>query len=470
MRDLFLTLFIFGMLPGAFFRPYIGVYLWAWVAYMNPHRLTWSYAYNFRFNYFIAIATIMGIAVFWKKTVKIPRTFTVYALFAFLFWTTITSINSINYPWHDWQQLVKIYMMITATFLVVDSKKVIITLVTIITLSIGYFGIKGGVFTITTGGQFQVLGPARSFFSDNNMFALAELMVVPMFLFIRGQLKSFWLRWLFVGLAMLSALSVIGSYSRGGLIGLIVIIVYFWIRAPGKIRIALLLALVVPMAYNLMSERWQGRMVSMSKKIVIPAPVKEFFKERSQFDVKYDPFPENEIIKAELDVGDSSVAGRVQAWTLAWRVAVDRPLVGGGFRTFHLNVFRRYLPKAQRRAAHSIYFQVLGEHGFVGLGIWLIMHLSAFRTRNWIMRHTRGVPDLFWAHELAKYIGISLMGYYASGTFLGLAYFDLPLHYVSIIVILQVIVKRELDKIVAPPPKKDGRFPFRSMEELAESK
>ncbi|MBF0194426.1 MAG: putative O-glycosylation ligase, exosortase A system-associated [Magnetococcales bacterium] len=466
MRDLFLTLFIFGMLPGAFFRPYIGVYLWAWVAYMNPHRLTWSYAYNFRFNYFIAIATILGIIVFWKNTVKIPRTMTVYLLFGFLGWSTFTSFYSINYAWHDWQQLVKIYMMVTATFLVIDSKKAIITLVTIITLSIGYFGIKGGVFTITTGGQFQVLGPARSFFSDNNMFALAELMVVPMFLFLRSQMKNFWLRLLFIGLALLAALSVIGSYSRGGLVGLIVVTLYFWLRTPGKIRIALLLALVMPMAYNLMSERWQDRMISMVKKVEIPKNITDFFKDRSVFDPENDPFPESEEESVSIVV-DSSVAGRVQAWTLAWRVAIDRPFVGGGFRTFHLNVFRKYVPHAQRRAAHSIYFQVLGEHGFVGFGIWLFMHLSAFRTRNWIMKRTRRIPELNWAHELARFIGISMMGYYASGTFLGLAYFDLPLHYISVLVILQVIVKRELDKFEKPKPKKEGRFPYKPIEELS---
>ncbi|MBF0382469.1 MAG: putative O-glycosylation ligase, exosortase A system-associated [Magnetococcales bacterium] len=468
MRDLFLTLFIFGMLPGAFFRPHIGVYLWAWVAYMNPHRLTWSYAYNFRFNYFIAIATILGIIVFWNKTVKIPRNYTVYFLYGFLVWTAISSLNAINYPWHEWQQLVKIYMMITATFLLIDSKKAILTLVTIITLSIGYFGIKGGVFTITTGGQFQVLGPARSFFSDNNMFALAELMVVPMFLFLRTQLKNFWLRWLFVILALLAALSVIGSYSRGGLVGLIVITLYFWLRTPGKIRIALLLAMVMPLAYNLMSERWQYRMISMVEKVEIPKVVTEYFSEPALFDPENDPFPEDEE-SDELIVDDSSVAGRIQAWTLAYRVAIDRPFVGGGFRTFHLNVFRKYLPGAQRRAAHSIYFQVLGEHGFVGFAVWTFMHLTGFLTRNRIMKKTKNIPELLWAHELARFIGISMIGYYASGAFLGLAYFDLPLHYISILVIIQTIVLRELSKIETPPPKKEGRFPFRSIEELSKN-
>ncbi|MBF0358053.1 MAG: putative O-glycosylation ligase, exosortase A system-associated [Magnetococcales bacterium] len=463
MRDLFLTLFVFGMLPVAVFQPYVGVYLWAWISYMNPHRLTWSFAYDFRFNFFVAVTTIAGIILFWKKTSKIPRCFTTYLLFGFLFWTTVSSYFSINYPWTHWQQLVKIYAMIVATFLVIDSRKKITVLVAIITLSVGFFGVKGGIFTITTGGNFQVVGPARSFFSDNNMFALAELMVVPMFLFLRSESKSFWLRLSFLVMSMLSALSIVGSYSRGGLVGLVVIVSYFWLRSKAKIRIAAIIFFLVPIVFNLMAERWQERMISMTEKFEIPQELTELFTPKELFDVSNSPFPD--VYKTEEEesepsfTSDSSFRGRLDAWELAWLVALDRPFYGGGFNTFHYNVFRRYLPNVQRRAAHSLYFQVLGEHGFVGFGFWMLMHIAAYRVRNSIIRMTRKVPDLLWASELARYIGISMIGYYVGGVFLGLAYFDLPLHYISILIILRVIVKRELAKIKVPP-KEPTMFPY----------
>ncbi len=442
------------MLPVSVFRPLIGVYMWAWVSYMNPHRLTWSYAYSFRFNFFIAIATLLGLMLAFKKTVPIPRRFTVFLLFAFLLWTFNTSFYAFNHPWADWEQLLKIYMMLIATMMTVNTKQSLTILVTIITLSIGFFGIKGGVFTITTGGQFQVLGPARSFFSDNNMFALAELMVVPMFLFLRTQVKHWTVRIAFLGCAFLAALSIVGSYSRGGLVGLLVIMIYFWLRTPAKIRVALGLAIAVPVMTHLMPEKWHNRMVAMLHKVRVPSYLVEIYQPKSIFDPSNDPFPDGEFkeTKSILKFSDSSVQGRIQAWELAWRVVQDRPIVGGGFRTFHLNIFRRYLPNAQRRAAHSIYFQVLGEHGFVGLALWLMLHISGFRTKNWIMRNTKKVESLFWAHELARYIGISLMGYYSAGAFLGLAYFDLPFHYITILVILRVYVEKELAKR-QPEPK-----------------
>jgi len=44
MRDLFVTAVIFGLLPFIFKRPWVGILVWAWLSYMNPHRLAWGFA------------------------------------------------------------------------------------------------------------------------------------------------------------------------------------------------------------------------------------------------------------------------------------------------------------------------------------------------------------------------------------------------------------------------------------------
>jgi putative inorganic carbon (HCO3(-)) transporter len=49
MRDAILFLMIMGALPFAFKRPVIGIFLWTWVSLMNPHRLTYGFAYSFPF-------------------------------------------------------------------------------------------------------------------------------------------------------------------------------------------------------------------------------------------------------------------------------------------------------------------------------------------------------------------------------------------------------------------------------------
>ena len=59
MRDLFVAGIVFGVLPFAFSRPYIGLYLYSWLSYMNPHRLAWGFAQNMPFAYIVAVTTLV---------------------------------------------------------------------------------------------------------------------------------------------------------------------------------------------------------------------------------------------------------------------------------------------------------------------------------------------------------------------------------------------------------------------------
>ena len=85
---------------------------------------------------------------------------------------------------------------------------------------------------------------------------------------------------------------------------------------------------------------------------------------------------------------DNSAMSRLRTWETLFRAALDRPLVGVGFRADSPVVFERYAPGADEYdatsdgvfVAHSIYFQVLGEHGFVGLALFLALGIVSWRT------------------------------------------------------------------------------------------
>ena len=118
---------------------------------------------------------------------------------------------------------------------------------------------------------------------------------------------------------------------------------------------------------------------------------------------------------------DMSAMGRINAWWFAWNLAQDHPITGGGFRTFTPELFQIYAPDPNHFVdAHSIYFEVLGEQGFVGLLLFLILGLSALYTGGWIVRRTKRDPELRWARDLAAMLQVSLVGYAAGGLFLGL--------------------------------------------------
>ena len=130
----------------------------------------------------------------------------------------------------------------------------------------------------------------------------------------------------------------------------------------------------------------------------------------------------------------------------AINVAKDRPLVGGGFGAFKKETFYKYAPEPEDvHDAHSIYFEVLGEHGFVGLILFLIFWAMVLKTGNWTIKHTRDRPDLNWANNLTAMSQAGLVGYAVGGAFLGLAYYDLPYHLMAIIVITRSIVEKELE-------------------------
>ena len=141
---------------------------------------------------------------------------------------------------------------------------------------------------------------------------------------------------------------------------------------------------------------------------------------------------------------DASALGRINAWWNAWNLAVDRFPIGGGFGIYELDVFARYAPVPHDvHAAHSIYFQILGEHGFAGLFLFLSIFVLAWLCGNDIVRKTRQRKDFEWARDLAAMSQVSLIGYLSGGAFLSLGYFDLPYYVVVVLVLLRGLVDRE---------------------------
>ena len=111
--------------------------------------------------------------------------------------------------------------------------------------------------------------------------------------------------------------------------------------------------------------------------------------------------------------------------------------------------------------AHSIYFEVLAEQGYVGLLLFLALWFLGFRTCGKIKKKVQNIEHLKWAGTLATMAQVSLVAYGAGGAFLGLAYFDLPYHILAICVLCQLFVNKELNTKsslhsahIQPPPER----------------
>jgi len=195
MRDILITLIVFGAIPLVFKRPWTGILLFSWISYMNPHRLTYGFAYSFQFALIAAIVTIIAFALS-KERKKIPLTPISIMLLIFIAWTAITTLTALAPENANARfiEFVKIQLMTILTLAMINTKHRLNWLIVMIVFSIGYYGVRGGVFSVMTGGNYRVWGPPGSFFEDNNQLALTLIMTMPLMHYLQLISTNKWVR------------------------------------------------------------------------------------------------------------------------------------------------------------------------------------------------------------------------------------------------------------------------------------
>ena len=416
MRDILVTLIVFGWLPIVFKKPYMGALMWVWISVMNPHTQGWGFATTFPFAAIIAGVTITSLLIT-KEPKSLPLTPVIWIFIIFVFWMNLSTVFAI-YPdeaYVQWNKVMKIMLMSFVVIMLIRTQKQIQLLIWTIVISLGYYGVKGGVFTLVGGGVDMVMGPESTFIEGNNEIALALIMTIPLMHYVQTISPKAWVRHAMTGAMLLSAFAALGSYSRGALLAIAAMGAFLWLKSQHKGRIALVVVLAILPVVASMPEKWTERMDSINT---------------------YEE--------------DASVQGRFNAWWMAYNLAKDRPITGGGFEVITPELFWAYAPNPEDlHAAHSIYFQALGEHGFVGLGLYLLLGWFTWRTGSWIIRNTRKLEEYRWASNLAMMIQVSFIGFASGGAFLSLLYFDVPYYLMGAMVATRVLVEKELKQKTA---------------------
>jgi putative inorganic carbon (hco3(-)) transporter len=418
MRDYVLTAFVFALVPICVARPWLGVLTWYWLGLMSPHRLTWNFAYAMQFAMLIGGATLLG-ALFARDRRPIPwerELILVVLLLAYFTFTTFFAWAP-DYAWPQLEKLAKIILMTVVATMFIYGKARIRYLLLVVAGSIGYYGIKGGVWSIVTGGGEQVLGPEGSFIEGNTALSLALNMVIPLMVALARGEGSRWLRRVLYLSAGLSAVASFFTYSRGGWLGLAVVIVLlmFQLKNTQRVLLASMMVAIFLTAHSFLPDR-----------VFTRADTLENYEQ------------------------DCSANQRFMAWTVYWNIAKTNPLTGGGFQLDSVNDPRwlalgdeKYLScfgEATTSAAHSVYFQILGEHGLVAFFLFIFLLASAQLKLSRLRRDAKSRPDIAWIGNYATGLQIGLLAFMVSGAFLSLAYFDLPWLYYA----LTVILSREL--------------------------
>jgi probable O-glycosylation ligase (exosortase A-associated) len=176
---------------------------------------------------------------------------------------------------------------------------------------------------------------------------------------------------------------------------------FLWLKTTKKVASGIVLLCVAVLAIGFMPQEWVARMGTIEK---------------------YDQ--------------DTSALGRLNAWHMAFNLANDRPLVGGGFEPYTPRTFVMYAPDpTDLHSAHSIYFQMLGEHGYVGLFLFLALGIAAWRTARRIINASSNNPAYAREGYLARAIQVSLIGYASAGAFVNIGYWDLVYYEIVILMV-----------------------------------
>lgn len=411
MRDLLILCLLPVMLYTMAQRPFIAVGMWLWTALFFPNGWLYGAASIVRFNLlFTGVAMLSYLAYKHKPKIRLDAVGGLVMMF--FLWTTLSTITTIGNPaiaWEYWNRFLKVVMLFVFVLLTIKDKLHIDFVLWCVVLSVGFYADLEALKFIASGGGHKITGMSSHVLGDRNELSVAFVMTMPLCYYLLGEYgtRSKLVRLALLGTMAALAVAVIGTQSRGGFIALMALVGYMYIKSDHKILMTILIAAVAYGLSYIVSDDWTSRIDTIST--------------------------------AE---SDGSFMGRVVAWKLSFIMAMQHPFLGGGFKSLEYfpnwaalsRDFFSYpwfytgtnLPNATvARAAHSVYFQVLGEHGFVGFALYVTTLAVSFFKAGKVSRVARRSGAPAWIPRAATMIQLSIFAFALGGAALSFAYFDL---------------------------------------------
>lgn len=410
MRGDLLLLVLVAALAMTLRFPFLGILVWSWYALQSPHQEAYGFVQTAPLNLVIALVTVAAW-IFSRERKSPPVGLIFWLLIIFLGWMTINAFLAFDpdYSWPYWSRTWKIFAWGSLIAAMTTSRNRIYALTWIAVISLFYFGVKGGLFTLVSGGSYTVQGPAGTIIADNNQLAVAMLMTLPLANFLRSQVQNKLIQYMLLAGIVLTSVAIIGTYSRGAMVGMVALGAFTLLRLRNRFQYLALVGVMAAFVLMFMPQRYFDRMQTIGS--------------AGQ---------------------DESFQGREDAWYVAFQYAKDHfPFGAGLYGPQRVNLFHYYLPGAGVHAAHSIYFQVLGENGFVGLAIYILILLAAFLKCSSIIGAAKKQPSLRWAADFAIAVQSSLFVFCVSGALLSIAYYDLFVMDVALLLPLGELILKE---------------------------
>lgn len=428
MRDLMMLGAMFFLVPLALRHPFAAYLIWGWTAFIAIDEYMYGFMASMRMNLVFALICLGSILISWRQLEgrwKLDQTMAL--LIVWLIHGTLSAIFAypgIESNWLLYEKLVKVLIFVLLMPLVVHGRFRIHVFVIALVLGIAFHALIEGLKYLKSGGGHHVQGLVK--FGDNNLFAVMILMGMPLLLYIYRQSVHGWTRIAALGAAGLTVAAVMGTHSRGGMLGMLA--AGLWLILTGRRRLKTL-AVTFALASIVLAfapSSWLERM---------------------------------ETVKTADQ--DLSFLGRVEAWQISSAIALNNPLLGGGFHAIEnpavWSQFRGntgllgFLPDYEYspvnfRAAHSSYFEVMGDRGLLGFLIFMAILLntliSTFKTRRLAIA---AGPEMAWAADLSTALSAVMIAYAVGGAGVNLAYAEM----LYVVAVLTEILKQHVLSTVA---------------------
>lgn len=417
MRDLILIVLLAVAIVATLRRPLWGAVVWMFVSVSSIHQLGYTTA-SLPVAMTIGLCLLVSILAH-RSEFDFSWTTPLVWLALFTLWMNITYIASFQLEenYGMWVRVMKINLFMFVVSGVILTRKDVDLVIWTLVIALGLLGVKGGLFTIAKGGASLVWGPG-GFIGGNNEFAVALITIIPLIYYLRFICEQRWIKNALLAVMFLCAISAIGSHSRGALLAIGAMSALLIVKSKQRGTLSLMAVVIIALILIMMPVEWFDRMKTI-----------------------------------ESYEQDRSAMGRINAWTMAFNLALDR-FFGSSFENVKFEYFLQYglsTETALMQGPHSIYFQVLGQHGFVGLFLFLGMGISVWRCAGRVIRSSDGNTEQGARDAmLGQMTKASIAAFAVGGAFLGLAYFDMPYYLMLAIGKLDQLTTKEE---TAQPPR-----------------
>jgi putative inorganic carbon (hco3(-)) transporter len=433
MRDLAFVGFLLAIALFGLRRPFIFVLGYVYVDIVSPQRLSYYLLNSVPISLIFCALAVLGWVIADKKS-DARLGLRQALLLMLLGWAAYTTAHA-DFPVQaadKWEWVWKALAFAIFLPLTLRTKLRIEALLLFMTLSASSIIIVGGIKTLASGGGYGALNlmvDNNSGLYEGSIISTVAIAIIPLILFLArfGTIyPADWrVRSFAYALVFACLLIPIGTEARTGLICIALLAVLMLRATRRRVLYLALMGAAALIAVPLLPQSFTSRMDTIAG---------------------YQ--------------ADSSASTRLAVWEWTWNYAKEHPL-GGGFNAYIQNklVIEKVAPGAnggtiattqeydQARAYHSSYFEMLGEQGFPGLAMWLLLHILGLARMEAIRRRFLKVEGKqAWIAPLATALQHGHLIYLTGSLFVGIAFQPFVFMLIAVQIGFDTYVRRHVQR------------------------